>query len=260
MLRKMSALQNFNLRGVNGDLGKVTDFYFDQHQFILRYIIIDTGSWLKDEQTIISTEVIKNIDYQNKLINTDLEAEKIESAPSPDKNKPVSKAVEEKLSKYFNWPLYWISDHSTAGPTILAGSPMREKLYDFQNIIDEKSLNTEDEVESNLRSFKEVKNYHIKAENKEFGYLKDLFVDEDNWQIRYLLIDTRNFFPGKKILIAPSWIQNISWDKEKIYISQTKEELKNCPEYQEKRSEQLVERSYEEKLYDHYNKIKYWRR
>jgi uncharacterized protein YrrD len=200
MLRKLKNLKGFTVHGRSEDLGKAKDFYFDQHYFVMRYLVIETGSWLQHEKTLISTESFEEINYQNQEI--------IVASP-----------------------------HPADGPAIQAGSIIREKLFDFEKLTDEEKQAEEDEVESNLRSFNEIRGYHIQAEDKEFGHLEDLFVDEENWAIRYLLIDTR-----------------------KLYVSKTKEEIKNAPEYKEEKSDRLVHRDYEEKLYDHYNEIKYWQR
>ena len=260
MLRKLKNLKGFTVHGRSEDLGKAKDFYFDQHYFVMRYLVIETGSWLQHEKTLISTESFEEINYQNQEIVVDLTAEDLEAGPSIKKNKPVSKVMEEKVVKHYDWPIYWASPHPSDGPAIQAGSIIREKLFDFEKLTDEEKQAEENEVESNLRSFNEIRGYHIQAEDKEFGHLEDLFVDEENWAIRYLLIDTRNILPGKDVLIAPEWLQNISWNKEKIYVSKTKEEIKSAPEYKEEKSDRLVHRDYEEKLYDHYNEIKYWQR
>lgn len=258
MLRKLKNLEGFKVHGRDGDLGKVKDFYFDQHRFILRYVVVDTGSWLKNELTLISTEAFEKINYKAQEILVDLSSAELEEAPALAKNKPVSKVMEERVVKHFDWPIYWSSPHPSDGPPIQAGSIMREKLFNFENLTDEEKQAEEEEIESNLRSFNEVRGYHIQAEDKEFGHLEDIFVDEENWVIRYLLIDTRNILPGKNVLIAPEWLQHISWNQEKIFVSKSKEEIKNAPEYREEKSDYLVDRKYEEKLYNHYDEIKYW--
>jgi len=260
MLRKLKNLEGFNVHGRDEDLGKVKDFYFDQHLFVLRYIVVDTGSWLKKEKTLISTEAFEKINYSAKEILVDLSSADLEEAPSLDKNKPVSKMMEKRVVKHFDWPIYWSSPHPSDGPPIQAGTIMREKLFDSEKLLDEEKQMKEEEIESNLRSFNEVRGYHIQAEDKEFGHLEDIFVDEENWVIRYLLIDTRNILPGKDVLIAPEWLQNISWNQEKIFVSKSKEEIKNAPEYKEEKGDYLVDRRYEEKLYNHYGEIKYWQR
>ena len=260
MLRKLKNLKGFTVHGRNDDLGKAKDFYFDQRYFVMRYLVIETGNWLQHEKTLISTDSFKEINYENKEIIVNLTAEDLEAGPSIKKNKPVSKVMEEKVVKHYDWPIYWTSPHPADGPAIQAGNVIREELFKFEALTDEEKQAEEEEIESNLRSFNEIRGYHIQAEDKEFGHLEDLFVDEENWAIRYLLIDTRNILPGKDVLIAPEWLQNISWNKEKIFVSKTKEEIKNAPEYMEEKTDYLVHRSYEEKLYDHYNEIKYWQR
>lgn len=260
MLRKLQNLKGFTIHGKDDDLGKVEDFYFDQHRFVLRYIVVDTGSWLKNEQTLISTNAFKQVNYEQKEILVDLTSDELEEAPSLEKNRSVSKVMEEKIVKHFDWPIYWTSPLTSDGPAIQAGSIIRENLFNFDDLTDEEKRAEEEEIESNLRSFNEVRGYHIQAEDKEFGHLEDLFVDEENWVIRYLLIDTRNILPGKDVLIAPEWLQNISWNQEKIFVSKTKKEIKNAPEYKEEKAGYLVHRDYEQKLYDHYDEIKYWQR
>ena len=260
MLRKMKTLEGFTVHGNDGDLGKVEDFYFDQHSFVMRYLVIDTGSWLEHEQTLISPKAFKEINYENEEILVDLNSDELEESPSIKKNKPVSKVMEEKVVKHFDWPIYWTSPHPSDGPPIETGRIIRKKILNFNELTDEEKQSKEEEVETNLRSFNEVRGYHIQAKDKEFGHLEDLFLDEENWVIRYLLIDTRNILPGKDVLIAPEWIQSISWNDEKIFVNKTKEEIKSAPEYKEEKSEYLVHRDYEEKLYDHYDEIKYWRR
>ena len=258
MLRKLQNLQGFTIHGRDDNLGKVKDFYFDQHLFIMRYVVVDTGSWLKHEKTLISTDSFEEINYKGKEIMVDLSSEELEAGPTLEKNKPVSKVMEEKVVKHFDWPLYWTGTQPDGDPMIQSAALMRKKIFDFENLTDEEKQSAEDEIATNLRSFKEVHGYHIQAEDKEFGHLEDLFVDEENWVIRYLLIDTRNILPGKDVLIAPEWLQNISWNKEKIYVNKTKKEIKNAPEYIEENTDYLVDRSYEEKLYDHYDELKYW--
>ena len=145
MLRKLKNLEGFKVHGRDGDLGKVKDFYFDQHRFILRYVVVDTGSWLKNELTLISTEAFKKINYKAQEILVDLSSAELEEAPALAKNKPVSKVMEERVVKHFDWPIYWSSPHPSDGPPIQAGSIMREKLFNFENLTDEEKQAEEED-------------------------------------------------------------------------------------------------------------------
>jgi uncharacterized protein YrrD len=112
MLRKLHSLKSFEVHGRDAKLGKVEDFYFDQRQFVVRYLVLDTGNWLKKEETLISTHAIDNIDYDDKKIMVELTKDQLEDSPSIKKNEPISKVKEQEIIDYFGWPDYWEKTHS----------------------------------------------------------------------------------------------------------------------------------------------------
>lgn len=260
MLRKLHSLKSFVVNGRNGKLGTVDDFYFDQKQFVVRYLVIDTGNWLKHEETLISTHAIDDIDFENREIHVSLSSEQLEESPSIEKNSPISKTKEKALIEYFGWPDYWKKTHSSDSEFIHAGITERKKLLNFKTIEKEAAKQKSEIVETNLRSLEEVRGYKIHAKDDKFGHLEDLFVEEeDSWIIRYLLIDTRNILEGKSVLIAPDWIESISWFNKEIFVSKDKKEIEDSPEYEEpKEAKSYIDKSYEELLYDHYDEKKYW--
>ncbi|MDX1523125.1 MAG: PRC-barrel domain containing protein, partial [Anaerolineae bacterium] len=79
--------------------------------------------------------------------------------------------------------------------------------------------------------------------------------NDETWVIQYMVVDTRNWLPGKKVLIAPAWIDEINWPDAKVHINLSRETIKNSPEYDPETS---LDRSYEEELYDYYDRQKYW--
>lgn len=257
MLRKLHSLKSFVVHGRDGKFGKVDDFYFDQRQFVVRYLVLDTGNWLKQEETLISTQAIDDIDFDGKKIMVDLTTDQLEGSPSIKKNEPISKVKEKEIIEYFGWPDYWTKSHSSDSELIHAGTTERKKLLDFKIL--EKEKEAEEKAEkTNLRSVEEVRGYKIHAKDDNFGHVKDFFADEESWVIRYLLIDTRKIMDGKFVLIAPDWIQSISWQGKEIFVNKEKEEIEAAPEYEEEKSEDLIHKSYEEILYDHYDEDKYW--
>lgn len=261
MLRKLHSLKSFVVNGKNGKLGKVDDFYFDQKQFVVRYLVIDTGNWLEHEETLISTHAIDNVDFDNSTIHVNLASEQLEDSPSIEKNEPISKAKEKALIEYFGWPDYWKKTHSSDSELIHAGITERKKLLNYKTLKKEEAAKKKSEiVETNLRSLEEVRGYKIHAKDDKFGHLEDLFVEEeDSWIIRYLLIDTRNIMEGKSVLIAPDWIESISWFDKEIFVNKDKEEIEESPEYEEpKEAKSYIDKNYEELLYDHYDEKKYW--
>ena len=106
-----------------------------------------------------------------------------------------------------------------------------------------------------LRSTDEVSGYHIQADDGEIGHVEDFIIDDETWAIRYLIIDTRNWWSGKKVLVSPQWIERTSWDESKVFINLSREAIKQSPEYTE---ETLLDRDYETGLHRHYNRQGYW--
>jgi len=261
MLRKLHDLKGFTVQGKDDKLGKVDDFYFDHDQFIVRYLVLDTGNWLTHDINLISTHDVVNIDVDEKEIKVNLSREDLTNSPNIDKNKPISQVKEEELVEFFGWPDYWTHDHTSESNLIHADTRMRKKLLDYKiNKDKEKARESEKEVATNLRSMEKIKNYKIHAEHENIGHLEDIFVDEESWIIRYLLVKTKNVLSGEPVLITPEWIESISWEEGEIFVDKGKEEIKESPRYEPEKADEYIDRSYEEILYDHYNEDKYWKK
>jgi predicted glycosyl hydrolase (DUF1957 family) len=69
------------------------------------------------------------------------------------------------------------------------------------------------------------------------------------------VVATRNWWPGKKVLVSPKWIQKISWENKDVTVDLARETIKDAPEYTD---ESLLTREYETGLYGHYSRDGYW--
>jgi hypothetical protein len=100
-----------------------------------------------------------------------------------------------------------------------------------------------------------VTGYNLEAHDGEIGHLENFLVDDESWAIRYLEVATRNWWPGKRVLLSPDWIERISWRDSKIFIGVSRDAILGCPEYLESTP---VDRDYENRLYLHYGRPPYW--
>ena len=46
ILIKAKTLKGYQLESLDGEIGKVEEFYFDDHHWTIRYLVADTGNWL----------------------------------------------------------------------------------------------------------------------------------------------------------------------------------------------------------------------
>lgn len=100
-----------------------------------------------------------------------------------------------------------------------------------------------------------VTGYHIAATDGNIGHVEDFLVEDATWAIRYMIVDTRNWWPGKKVLVSPEWIERVDWSDSKVYVGVTREQIKKSPAYDPSGP---VERDYETQLHDHYRRPNYW--
>jgi uncharacterized protein YrrD len=245
MLHSLKNLLGYGISAVDGEIGSVQDFYFDDRVWHLRYAVIDTGNWLPGRRVLLSPTEIERADWAMQRIYVGLTKDNIEKSPPVDSEKPVSRQLEMQMAEYFAWPAYWSPTgaiHPAAVP-IPAPKPAQslEREKEGWNV--------------HLRSFKEVCGYHIHATDGSIGHVEDLIAHRDDWRVRYLVVDTRNWLPGKKVLVVPDWIRSINWDDRTVSVELTQTLIENGPTYD---PAEPVNREFETKYYDYYGRPKYW--
>jgi uncharacterized protein YrrD len=245
MLSRAKTLESYKLHSLDGELGKVKEFYFDDHHWTIRYLIADTGNWLMGRQVLISPYALVTVNKEEGSISINLTKKQIEDSPSVDSNKPVSRQFEESYYGYYGWPTYWDGPYMWGQYPYLANDRIERK----------KLTGSEKAWDSHLRSIQYVSGYDIQATDGEIGHVEDFVIDDKTWAIRYLIIDTRNWWPGKKVLISPQWIERVSWLDSKVFVNVLREAIKQAPEYTD---EALLTRDYETGLHRHYNRQGYW--
>lgn len=249
MLRKTTDLARFKLRARDGDIGRVKDIYFDDANWAIRHIVADTGTWLTGRQVLLSPFAVQAIDDADQVVGIDLTRKQIEDSPPIEADKPVSAQMERHYFEYYGWPYYW------DGPFLWGPYPY-PRTYAPPPVFDPPAdVPRREKGDPHLRSVNAVRRYHIQALDQEFGHLEDFFFSDDNWVIRHILIDTRNWWPGKKVLLPREWISSIDWTHSQIHIDLDRETVKRAPEYQ---TDQPLTRAYEEQLYRFFNRRPYW--
>jgi len=245
MLNRATKLKGYKLDSLDGEFGEVQEFYFDDHHWTIRYLVANTGTWLTGRQVLISPYALVAAIKAEEHIAVNLTKKQIEGSPSLNSDKPVSRQFEESYYGYYGWPMYW------SGPYMWGASSMIAR-----NRESGKTLNQDGKAwDPHLRSTDSVQGHNIQALDGEIGHVEDFVIDDETWAIRYLIVDTRNWWPGKKVLISPQWIERVSWSESKVFVNLSREAIKQSPEYT---PESLITRDYEAGLYGHYELEGYW--
>ncbi len=227
MRRTVKRLEGSTVLSINGeDLGEVKDFYFDDRSWIIRYLVVDTGPWLSQKLILISPHAIVSFGLNGFNIVTNLTKDQIENCPSADSEKPISKEFEEKYANYFGWPVY------VTGTGIPVWYDSTDKMSMPSPDIESSAIAEEDAPRHNhLRSFNEVRSYHISSADDEFGHIEDMVLEDEGFRIDALIVDTVNFWPSNSVLITPELIKNISWSSQVFETSLSKDEVASAPIY-----------------------------
>jgi hypothetical protein len=244
-------LRDFTIHATDGELGTVNDLYFDDVTWAIRYLIVDTGTWLSGRRVLISPMSVVHTDWQAKRLDVALTAKRVEHSPDIDTHKPVSRQHEAEYLGYYGYPYYWGGPYLWGPafyPAGLAGT-----VNDPPEEIAERVR--KESADSHLRSTEAVTGYRISAADGEIGHVDGFVVDDEAWAIRYVEVATRNWWPGKKVLVSPAWMERVSWIDSTVYTGLSREAIKDGPEYIESRP---ITREYENRLYLHYGRPPYW--
>ena len=248
MLRSVRTLEHYAVFATDGEVGKVVNFLFDDQRWSLRYLVVDTGGFLNRHEVLISPISFSEVEWPTQKFHLTLTKDKVRNSPSVDTQKPVSRQHEEAFNHYYAYPNYWMyPDVWSAGaaPSLAASEAWSEPT----------SSNSSPPGDIHLRSAKEVRGYNVQATDDSIGHIDDFIVEDDDWEIRYLVIDTSNWWFGTKVLVAPQWAKEISWEERNVYIGMSRQAIKDSPEWD---PAAMISREYEARLYHHYKQPGYW--
>jgi len=255
MLRRAEEIYGFAIEAVDGDAGHVQNIYFDDQAWTVRYVVVDTGGWLSGRRVLISPVAIRDVAWDDDKLRVALTKSQVEHSPDIDLDKPVSRQQIVELHEYYGWPAYWggsaMMGTATPGvyPMILAGVDQVEEE------MKEHGPSEKHRGDPHLRSARAVAGYDIDALDGEIGHLEDYFVDDTDWVIRYLLVDTRDWLPGREVLISPTWIERVNWAETAVHVALTRGQIEASPEYD---GEEPPGREFEAVLHQHYGYSGYW--
>jgi uncharacterized protein YyaL (SSP411 family) len=252
MLRNAKDLHGLTIRATDGEIGTVDQFYFEDETWAIRYLTVDTGGWLEGRQVLISPISVLGVpDWEAKRLDVALTKKQVENSPDINTHQPVSRQHEIAYFGYYGYPFYW------GGSDLWGAAPNPAGLAipipaSTEAIADSMSHESAD---SHLRSAEEVRNYYLEALDGEIGSVDGFIVDDEAWAIRYIEVATRNWWPGKKVLVSPAWAEKVSWEDSKVYVRLTREKIKDAAEYSESA---MITREYERQLHAYYGWPPYW--
>ena len=226
MLRSIKQLYGNKLGALDGEIGHVKDFYFDDQNWVVRYLVADTGSWLSGRQVLISPHAFASLDRSGKLLLVNLTRKQIENSPAIESHEPMSRQYEEAYHRYYGWPYYW-EGGGLWGMSEVPFSELPPKPRPSEPATASGPL--PERADAHLRSAQAVNGYHLQASDGTSGHICDFMMDDQSWAIRQLVIKTGHRFSGKEVQISTSRVDRISYEKSTVFVNLTREAVEQSP-------------------------------
>ena len=226
MLQSIKKLYGDKLGASDGDLGHVKDFYFDDQNWVVRYLVADTGTWLPGRQVLISPHSLGGLSRHGKVLAVKLTRKQIEESPSIDSHKPISRQYEEEFYRFYGWDYYWDGDALWGK----SGFPLLDLPPDnLSRGPTSPNRSQPERRDAHLRSTQAVGGYHLEASDGTTGHVADFLINTQSWAISHLVIKTGHRLSGKEVQILTSKVVRISYDQSTVVVDLTRNAVEESP-------------------------------
>jgi sporulation protein YlmC with PRC-barrel domain len=253
MLWHASAINGYAIAASDGEIGTVSDFLFDDASWSVRWLVVDTGNWLSGRKVLLPPSVLGRIDAKDSVFSVKLTQQQIKDSPEIDTDRPVSRQMETSVYDYYGWSPYWGSGFYMGGYGYMPGSGMASPYLGPRRREQEIAEAQADRDDVHLRSVEAVAGYHIHASDGEIGHVEDFLIEDADWSIHYLVVDTKNWWPGKKVLISPRLARGVDWTDKLVNLSVDRQKVKDSPAYD---ASITVDRAYEKHFHSYYGDVR----
>ncbi len=257
MLRNASNIEGYAIAASDGHLGTVSDFLFDDVSWLVRWLVVDTGTWLSGRKVLLPAFALGHLDAEGRQFSVRLTMQQVKDSPGIDTERPVSRQMEADIYDYYGWSPYWSPGLYMGGfgygygygGGAMAPLPSRGSMRREEDIV--ASQRSDDDP--HLRSIEAITGYHIHAADGEIGHVEDFLFEDADWSIHYLVVDTKNWWPGKKVLVSPRSVTEIDWTDSLVKINVDRQKVKDSPAYD---ASATVDRDYEKMFHGYYGGIR----
>ena len=251
MLWNASSLIGYAISATDGEIGSVSDLLFDDENWTIRWLVVDTGTWLSGRKVLLPPSACGEPLAATRVLEVNVTREKVKGSPAIETDAPVSRMQESDVVGYYGWEPYWLAfPYATT-----AGMPNPVPPSAATASMETDGPGASKKGDPHLRSLNEVTGYYVHASDGDIGHVEDFLMDAETWTLRYLIVDTRNWWPGKKTLVSPQSFREVNWIDGTVSTGLTRERIRNAPEYD---PAETVDRAYEERYHDYYGYPAYW--
>jgi hypothetical protein len=239
MLWSASAIKGYAIAASDGQLGTVSDFLFEDTSWSIRWLVVDTGNWLSGRKVLLPPSALGHPNAAERVFSVELAMQQVKDSPDIDTEQPVSRQIEAGIYDYYGWSPYWgmglyMGGYGYAGSSMAASSYLDAMRHSEKTVDPSRDAGDDppqDAGDPHLRSIDAVTGYHIHASDGEIGHLRDMLLEVADWTVRFLVVDTKNWWAGQTVLVSPQSAQQINWHDRLINLDVDRQKVKDSPPY-----------------------------
>ncbi|HPF35631.1 MAG TPA: PRC-barrel domain-containing protein [Candidatus Krumholzibacteria bacterium] len=238
MLRSLKEIKGYELEAVDGGIGRCADFLIDEQTWTVRWMVADTRRWLPGRRVVVSPIALGEPAWADSKLPVRLSREQVEAAPDLDEHAPVTREYEIWYHRHYGWPYYW------GGGGLWASSLNPRALFLEAKPGDEDGPELD---RPHLHSADEILGYDIAATDGAIGHVDDIILDDETWSVAYVVAATRNWLPGKRVLLSLADLEDVHWAEGSLAVRLTRDDVKESPAYDPSApvNRELVARSFD---------------
>ena len=103
MLKLGSTLKGYAIEATDGEIGAIDDFLFDDRNWLVRWLVVETGSWLTGRKVLLLPAALGKADHDRRQLPVALTRAQVAASPELSEHEPVSTQLERHLYDYYNW-------------------------------------------------------------------------------------------------------------------------------------------------------------
>lgn len=224
----MSEFIGNKLMANDGEVGVVSDMLFDDQSWFVRYFVITCGNWLDKKEILLIPSSLNLPRDESAQLSSDLTRDQIKKSPLIQSNLPVSRQFETELHSYYNWGPYWTYPISTAYGFTMYNKDMQQRAN--ESGLEKNSV--KQDFDPSLRSLKAMEHRRLRSPDGELGRIEDMLIEASEARVSHLVVDTKNWWPSKNVLILTESITDISSMSDTVDTSVGKKKIQSAPSYE----------------------------
>ncbi len=289
MLRSTRKMLDCSLVAPDGYIGKTEDTYFDDDEWMLRYLAVDISDIVLDRHVLVGLPAVRQCRWDEREVLISEDRQRIIDSPEYEHDIPISRQYELALHRYYEWPVYWgqvsfmdtprvkdeqppelpseasiepdtegteedvYADEDDVAPAATRSRSASEPVDEENDELEFADADHEGSYSPNLRSVVELTDYSIEArESNGIGMLRDLYFDDATWSIAYLAVETGATREERITLVPLTWVTDIEWSTATVRLSMATDSLVRAPVYDGKAG---FDQEYVRTVYRYYDRL-----